>query len=265
MANSTVLVQALVFSLLTLAHPTSLFADQFSQTFDQSGRQGEDLSGLQQRQPTVIRQSDRRAGVLTDRLNAKQMKIWRAMERIVFAEDSLGHLLYPELNRLHRWAMTSPIPIHIEMTREQSRWAYTAGECLFEKQRDSLGNSLTAITVRLYITAVDKAPGRRIPGEQGFLPFEGLRGEKRYCETLAHELFHARQAITDPEFLEMAAVQERLNQKLLQLVPLLQGDKKTATKEMMTIRDRLNLLSDMMESPAIVFEQQVWNELQARQ
>ncbi|RPJ60842.1 MAG: hypothetical protein EHM23_01510 [Acidobacteria bacterium] len=264
MANSTVLAQALVFSLLNLAQSSSLFADQCRPAGEDSGRQGEDPSDLQERQPTVNRQSDRRAGVFTDRLNAKQMKIWRAMERIVLAKDSLGRLLYPELNSVYRWAMTSSIPIHIEMAREQNRWAYTAGECLFDKQPDSLSNSLTEITVRLYLTAVDQAPGRRIPGEQGFLPFEGLKGEKRYCETLAHELFHARQAISHPKFLEMAAVQESLNQELLQLVPLLQRDKESARKEMMTIRDRLNLLSDMMEGPAIAFEQQVWKELQAR-
>jgi len=33
--------------------------------------------------------------------------------------------------------------------------------------------------------------------------FEGLRGAERYCETLAHELAHVRQVVTDVEFLEL--------------------------------------------------------------
>jgi len=209
--------------------------------------------------------ANRTAGIITDRLDRKQLQTWRAMEQVVLARNSAGQPLHPVLYRLFSWAKASSLPIHIEMTKAEGRYDYVGGRCVFDRQPKTLGGRLAAVTIRLCTTVIDKASGHRIPGEQGFVAYQGLTGEKRYCEALAHELAHVRQAVTDPEFLQLADRQKSLNDEILRLLPLrlLPGRRQSVTKEMRAIADRLNVLSERIEGPAVAVEQEVWHELAA--
>ena len=198
-------------------------------------------------------------GINTDRLNAKQRRIWRTMEQVLSARDGAGRPLRPVLNELYNWARTCSVPIYLEMPKAPGRWSYAAAESLFAKQ-PALNRRLAPVTIRLYVRVIDNAAGLRIAGERGFVPFEGLTGEKRYCETLAHELVHARQAVTDPEYLQLIERQKSLNRQFLRL-RLVAGSKQSATKEMLAIADEIDLLWERIEGPATAVEQQVWREL----
>jgi hypothetical protein len=229
----------LLFRLLVLTEPTALFgaaADGNSST-----------------------------GIITARLSPRQIKTWRTIEQKALAHDAAGQPLHPVLNELFNWAKVSNFPIYIEMPEARGRWDYAAGKCLFERQTP-LRNQPMAVTILLYITVIDRAPGKRMPGEQGFVPFEGLKGEERYCETLAHELTHVRQSVTDLEFLQLTDRQESLNDEILRLqsLRLIAQNRQLATREMRMIAGELRLLSERIDGPAIAAEQQVWRELRAR-
>lgn len=205
-------------------------------------------------------------GIITERLSPRQIKTWRKIEQKALAYDAAGQPLHPVLKELFNWAKMSDLPVYIEMPEARGRWDYTAGKCLFERQPTPLRNQPTAVTILLYIRVIDRAPGKRMPGEQGFLPFEGLKGEERYCETLAHELIHVRQSVTDLEFLQLTDRQKSLNDEILRLqsLRLTAENRQSATREMQVIAGELHLLTERIEGPAIAGEQLVWRELRSR-
>jgi len=204
------------------------------------------------------------AGLMTDRLSPKQLRIWRALEQIALARNGAGQPLRPVLYELHSWAQTSTIPIYIEMPKARGRWPYLAGECLFDEQGDTLNTRPAAVTIRLYTTVIEKAPsrGRDFESEQAFIPFKGLPREERYCETLAHELAHARQSVTDPGFLPMRDRLKSMNDQVLKLQSLRLVS--SVKKEMQAIADQIKVLTSSIEGPAIAVERAVWRELSER-
>jgi hypothetical protein len=199
-------------------------------------------------------------GLITDRLSQKQLKTWKAMERIALAQDGAGRPLRPVLNELFNWAKSSRVPIYIEMPKREEHVQSMAGQCLYERQPDPRSGRLAAVTIRLYTTVIDWARTRRERGERGFVPLEGLRGNHRYCEVLAHELAHAREAITHPEYVQLTdtiiSLCDEVNR--LRRAP---GDRMSAKGQILVIGKRLNLLAASVEAPAIEVEQEVWREL----
>jgi len=190
------------------------------------------------------------------------------MEQIALARNYAGQPLRPVLYELYSWAKTSPFPIYIEMPKAQGQWPYLAGECLFEEQADTTGTRLSAVTIRLYTTVIDKAPSRvrGLESEQAFVPYEGLRREERYCETLAHELAHVRQSVTDPGFLRMRDRLKSMNDEVLRLqsLRLIPENCKPVTREMEAIAKQIKVLTANIEGPAVAVERAVWRELSER-
>ncbi|RPJ58109.1 MAG: hypothetical protein EHM23_18440 [Acidobacteria bacterium] len=121
---------------------------------------------------------------------------------------------------------------------------------------------------RLYTTVIEKAPlrGRDFESEQAFIPFKGLPREERYCETLAHELAHARQSVTDPGFLPMRDRLKSMNDQVLRLqsLRLVSANRQSVKKEMQAIADQIKVLTTSIEGPAIAVERAVWRELSER-
>jgi len=205
-------------------------------------------------------------GLITERLSARRMKIWRTIERKALAHDGAGQPLYPALNELFNWAKMSDFPIYIEMPEARNRLDYVAGTCLFERPQTPLRSQPAAVTILLRLTVIDRATGERMLDDHGFVPFEELKGVERYCEALAHELTHARQSVTDLEFLQLADRRKSLNDEILrlQLLRRTAETRQSATRGLQAIADELRLLTERIEGPARVVEQQVWRELRAR-
>ncbi len=203
-----------------------------------------------------------RSGIVTDRLDRKQRKIWKAMDQIVFAQDDSGRPLHPLLHELFTWAASGDFAIYIEMPRPQSVSPYKAAECMLEKRSWSSGSQPTFV-IRLYIGVIDQARIERVAGESvEFVPFAGLSGEERYCESLAHELAHARKWLTSPEYARLLEEQEKTNHQFLQLVHR-KGKDESARQNKLAIHRVLSALGEEIERPAIEVERQVWSELTA--
>jgi len=205
-------------------------------------------------------------GIITERLNARQMKIWRTIEQKALAHDGAGQPLYPTLQELFNWAQMSDFPIYIEMPEARDLWDCAAGTFLFEKPQAPLQSQPTAVTILLRVRVIDRATGERTVNDHGFVPFEGLGGVERYCETLAHELTHVRQSVTDLEFLQLADRRKSLNDETLrlQLLRRTAEHRQSATRELQVIGEELRFVTERIEGPARAVEQQVWRELRAR-
>jgi hypothetical protein len=199
-------------------------------------------------------------GLITDRLNRKQLEIWRAMERIACAKDGTGQPLYPLLYEAHTWAQTSGFSIYIEMPRPTSVSPYKAAECVPEESR-ATPSAAGRLVIRLYLSVIDQAQVERTGFPSGeFVPFFGLTGEARYCETLVHELTHARQWLTDSAYADLIDEQERLNGQFLQLLHKKRQDDATRQKKS-EIQRLLCGLGERIEASAIAAEMEVWREL----
>jgi hypothetical protein len=203
------------------------------------------------------------AGIIIDRLSPKQARIWKAMERIVQAKDGAGRPAHPVLFELYTWAQASRVPIYVEMPEPRGRSPYRAGECSYEKQPDSPNSRLAGITIRLYVKVLDRALAKRRVTDRGFVPLEGLRGHQRYCESLAHELAHARLLMTDPGYRPLAEKLEILTQDLFRLLHGSPAGESGTPAEIRALAERLDLLSEKTEGPALAVEKEVWRELKA--
>ncbi|RPJ83950.1 MAG: hypothetical protein EHM18_12785 [Acidobacteria bacterium] len=199
-----------------------------------------------------------RTGLLTDRLNKKQLQVWRAMEQIAGAKDQTGQPLYPSLHELYIWAQTSGFSIGIEMPQHESISPYEAAECVLEQTPSGM---MPRLTIRIYVGVIDKARVERTKSRAGdFIPFRGLSGVARYCESLAHELTHARQWLTDPAYAQLLREQEALNAQFLELVHRKAKDHPARQKKL-ELQHRLTEMGNRIEASAITAEKQVWREL----
>jgi len=199
-----------------------------------------------------------RTGLLTDRLNKKQLQVWRAMEQVVGAKDAAGQPLYPSLHELYVWAQTSGFSISIEMPQPDSISPYEAAECVLAQTPSGM---MPGLTIRIYVGVIDKARVERTESRANdFIPFLGLSGVARYCETLAHELTHARQCFTDPAYVQMLKEQASLNTQFLEMVHRKAKDDPTRQKKL-ELQHRLSELAKRIEASAIDAEKQVWREL----
>src|SRR5213593_216737 len=68
------------------------------------------------------------SGIRTDRLSPRQLRVWRAIEAIVFAKDGSGRLSHPKLHSLWQWAETSGHVIYVQLVEPRDRWTHAAGK-----------------------------------------------------------------------------------------------------------------------------------------
>ena len=204
----------------------------------------------------------RGGGILTERLSAKQLELWRKIERIVLAVDAEGRFLHPVLHALWECVEASGHTIYLQIS--ENAVSSSAGVFRLEKF-DPTGQRHIAV-IELRPRAIDQAvigPYARRP--DGLIPFEGLVREERYAEVLGHELAHAADTLLD---LELARQVEELIEQTNELLlsPRRRRDITFfAGAEMdQRIKNR-DCLLQRLESYAETMETQVWRELRASQ
>jgi hypothetical protein len=204
------------------------------------------------------------AGILTDRLPAKQLERWRKIERIVFDVDAEGHILHPVLHALWKWVDTSGHAIYIEIPEPQNMPSCTAGTFRLERL-DPTGQHHIAV-IRLSLSSIDNAyvsPATTRP--DGLIPFEGLGKEERYAELLGHELAHAEDILLDLERARL--VEEHIEQTNYLVLSQLRASSSGSilTMEMRQRFHTRDFLLQRLEAYAEMVETFVWRELLAGQ
>ncbi len=205
-----------------------------------------------------IRNSTREAqgGFRTDRLSAKQLRVWRKIEHVVFARDNAGNLLHPTLESLWRQVESSGYEIFIEMTAQATE--NMAGKFIVENPGQDGKHSI--LSIHIYVATIDKANtsnwARRA---DGFIPFEKLENEKRYAEVLGHELGHAVRTLQDPGYVALSREQDRLEAEFFSRS---RASRKTGLESGSdSMMKRLDALAKEVEAPANAAEIKVWREL----
>jgi hypothetical protein len=201
------------------------------------------------------------SGLITDRLTAKRLKQWNAIERLVKAIDTRGQILYPTLLGLWQWAETSGHTIYIEMPTQSP--TCTAGNFYLERL-DPQGKSHVAV-IRLYLNNTDRADtGPQARRGDGLIPFEGLRKVERYAEVLGHELAHAADILVNFELAQMVEkMVEQTNELLLSHHKQYSGQR--LGQEMLKRLNQRDSLLEEIEKRAEALEKMVWAELKANQ
>jgi hypothetical protein len=197
--------------------------------------------------------------IITDRLTSKDLRRWKAIKRIVFAEDIEGQPLHPTLRRLWDQLERSGHVIYIEMRGTGHAISNTAGVFHIERL-DPEGVKHVAV-IRLYPEIIDRAyVGPTTARIDGFIPFQGLDKEERYVEVLGHELAHAVHILSD---LSRARVVKEVIQETNELF-LSYGRRHgyanigSELQQRIAIRDAL--LKEL-EEPAEVAEMSIWKEI----
>jgi hypothetical protein len=137
------------------------------------------------------------AGFLLERLSPSQMRIWREIERIVFAEDCQGTPLHPKLRQLWCAIAASGHAVYVEMPRSRGDLDRRAGR--FEVlERDPAGKRHVGL-IRVSLALIEKAStGPLARRSDGFIPYVGLGKNERIAEALGHEIAHAACVFGDP-------------------------------------------------------------------
>ena len=201
------------------------------------------------------------SGIRTDRLSPRQLRVWAAIEAIVFAQDGFGRLSHPKLHSLWQWAETSGHVIHVQMVEPRDRWDHEAGKFMVEKFDPDGQKHIAAI--RLCLPVIDRVIVRkRAPHEDGFIQYEGLRKKERYAEALGHELAHAVWVLGDARH---TCLVEDLNREVDELYRRRQAAHGEVWNEQMRKHlKRIQSWIDQIERPAETAEVEVWHELLER-
>ena len=205
----------------------------------------------------------RAAGIVTDRLTPRQMKMWREIENVVLATDSSGIPVHPMLYSLWRRLETGGLTIRIELLEPKTASFYSGGH--FAVEDISSGGASRTGVIRLYPKVIDGALTTEVARRSdGFLPFEKLSDRTlRYAEVLGHEMTHALQILSSEDQYRLTA---ELEQEAKQLSDTIRSCKEALLDE--SIRGRLKKLEFMretIEKPARDAEVAVWRELAATQ
>jgi hypothetical protein len=201
------------------------------------------------------------SGLITTRLSAKELDRWKAIERVVFAEDLNGQPLHPTLRHLWEWVETSGHAVFVEIIRSTRTPTCTAGSFIIERF-DPKGERHVAV-IKLNLSNIDQAyVGPDTARDNGFIPFEGLEKDERYAEVLGHEFAHAVHILTSLERTKMVEeMVEKTNEMLLSRRPQRRNDSLSPElKRKLTQRDAL--LKEL-EKQAEEMEHVVWRELSA--
>ena len=197
----------------------------------------------------------------TDRLSARQMRLWNAIGRVVAARDPHGRPLHPTLDRLWRTVEQSGHLVFIELITDKERSSNVAGETVVEKL-DPTGR-MHSIRVRLFIPTIDRAyAGEQAPQEgMAFVPFAGLRHETRYAKVLGHELAHIEKMFRDPDYLRL--VQEICTEQSAIAAGVGRDGERLSMTVLQERSDRIWPLVLESEKPALAAEAEIYRELLA--
>lgn len=221
------------------------------------------LTFLAEAQPAKLKYPP--TGFVTERLSASEKGKWKAVERIVFAEDKEGQPLHPTLRNLWQWIETSGHTIFIEIIKTRGTSNCTAG--LFTIERfDPLGEHHIAV-IKLNLTNINLAyVGPETQKPNGFVPFKGLGKEERYAEVLGHELAHAVHILTNLERTRLVEdLVQQTNQILLARLSKKHKHKihQVSAAELSRRLSRRDELLKLLEEQAEEMEKAVWQELAA--
>ncbi len=198
-------------------------------------------------------------GLLTDRLTARQGKVWESIRQVAMARDKAGRLQHPQLHELFEQAENSGFAIYVELPQPKSSSPYTCGTFSVEKAES--GDQVRVGVIRLYLSTIEMAStsgrGRR---ENGFAPFEKLNNKKlRYAEVLGHELVHALLTLKDLRLARLTREMERETAELQRYRQSRQGE--SLDQETRERLRRIESLSQEVERQAEAVEVNVWREL----
>lgn len=199
------------------------------------------------------------SGIRTDRLSAKQLRVWEAIERIVFLKDPSGRFIHPKLQSLRQWVESSGHVVYVEFPGLRENLEHHAGRFVIERF-DPEGKTHTAV-IRLCLPIIEGAAiERRIGSTDGFVPFEGLGREERYAEVLGHELAHAVWFLSE---LRHARLMEDLDREVDEFLNRRRQAAHGAgwDEQMGKQIDRIEVLTTEIERPADSAEEEVWKEL----
>jgi hypothetical protein len=203
------------------------------------------------------RQTDS-SGLIMSRLSAKELDLWKEMERIVFAEGADRRPLHPMLRGLWEWVETSGHAVFIQIACS-SRTSSTAGSFAIERF-DPKGEKHIA-AIRLNLPSIDRAYiGPSSARDNGFIPFQGLSKKERYVEVLGHELAHAVYILSD---LERARKVEEMVEKTNEILLSQRPNRRVnlLAPEMNRRLSRRDALLKDLEEQAEEMEYAVWREL----
>jgi hypothetical protein len=213
---------------------------------------------------TVLEQSSdasaKTTGLLTDRLSAKDLQKWSAIEQLVFLQTADGQYKHPTLIALWEWVETSGHAVYIEFVPSKAGLSSTAG--LFKIEAlDPRGECHSAV-IQLHLNNIDMAFVGQDMRTAGFVPFENLSREERYAEVLGHEMAHAADILTSLEkSAKVEVLVEQTNAMLLHHRWLNPTEKLTLNlMERLSHRDAL---LQTLESAAERMEAAVWREISA--
>ncbi len=202
---------------------------------------------------------DEPTGLLTNRLNAKELKRWKSIERLVFAEDSERQPLHPTLRWMWEWIDTSGYSVYVEVVRVNRTSTCTAGNFHIERF-DPLGERHIAV-IKINLPNIDQAYiGPNAARPDGFIPFNDLNKEERYAEVLGHEMAHAVHILTDLERTRMVTVYvEQTNDILLSRQVRVKSE--PITQDLRNRLSKREALLKELEAQAEGMEKVVWKEL----
>lgn len=187
------------------------------------------------------------------------MRRWKAIERIVFAEDAEGQPLHPTLRDLWERLKRSGHAIYIEMRDTRRAVSNTAG--VFHIEHLDPESLRHVAVIRLYPETIDRAyVGPNGARHEGFIPFLGLKKEERYAEVLGHEMAHALHILSDPTRARMV---EELVQQTNESFLLYgrQNGYANIEPEMRRRLDRRDAFLKELEEPAEAAEMLIWREI----
>ena len=224
-------------------------------TFGAAASAGESTRGAEPN--AVVTTGSPKTGIRTDRLSPKQLRVWKSIEKIVFAEKASGVPLHPRLQSLWRRAESSGHTVFIEFPAPITIDA--AGQCLIE-DLDPRGKNHVFV-IRLYLPAIERAAAvesSRRPN--GLIPFKKLATKGRYAEIFGHELAHAVLILDDANYENLTLEQAGLRKQLLS------SSNQTARKRLSDPENRQRLsrlivLDSLLEDPVNAIEMDVWREL----
>ncbi len=195
----------------------------------------------------------------TDRLSRRQVKIWNSIRKLAFAPDSHGRPLHPTLHGLWRSVESSGHPVFVELITDKEKCSNIAGESVVEKL-DPAGRRHT-IRLRLFVPTIDRAYAEEQAPLEGirFIPFSGLKRERRYAKVLGHELAHIAKMLRDPDYLRI--LQEIcLEQRAIAAATRGDGERLSDV----ALEERWNRMWPLVlesEKPALAAEAEIYREL----
>jgi hypothetical protein len=119
------------------------------------------------------------------------------------------------------------------------------------------------IRIRLFIPTIDRAYPHEQPARDGleFVPFAGLKHERRYAKVLGHELAHVANMINDPDY--MCLIQEICAEQLAIAAGVGDDGKPLSRAALQERWDRIWPRILESEKPALAAEAEIRRELLA--